>query len=91
VAISIILLVGILFQIRMWREVHEETQGESRPSGFYPFGLAFCCVMEALAAHSYFSSRFDSRKWSSLPTFCRDPSEKTAIPRSDHNEACWLG
>jgi FtsH-binding integral membrane protein len=45
-----LIALAIFFQVGMWRELR---QGKGR--AFYPFGLTFCCVMEALCLHSILS------------------------------------
>jgi len=43
--------LAAFFQIGMWRELRQRRLGH----GFYPFGLTFCCCMEALSLHSLLS------------------------------------
>jgi hypothetical protein len=64
--LTLLILFGIGFQLRMWRElmakrlVGAESGIRQRGVGFYPFGLLFCCGVQALAAHTYVASRSDS-------------------------------
>ena len=64
--LALLILLGIGFQLRMWRELAAKRlvgagTGMRQPGvGFYPFGLLFCCGVQALAAHTYVSSRSDS-------------------------------
>jgi ABC-type spermidine/putrescine transport system permease subunit II len=45
-----LIALALFFQIGMWRELR---QGRGR--SFYPLGLTFCCVMEALCFHNLLS------------------------------------
>lgn len=45
-----LIALAVFFQIGMW---HELRQGRGRT--FYPLGLTFCCVMEALCFHNLLS------------------------------------
>ena len=64
--IALFLLVGVGFQVRMWRELRERKlepankDGEGGP-GFYPAGLGLCCAIEALGAYAWATSRTDSK------------------------------
>ena len=64
--VVLLLVAGVGFQVRMWRELAAKkprgrsTKEEQPGVGFYPFGLVFCCAVEALAAHAYMTSRFES-------------------------------
>jgi hypothetical protein len=42
-----LIALAVFFQVGMWRELR---QGNGR--AFYPLGLTFCCVMEALCLHN---------------------------------------
>lgn len=44
--------LAAFFQIGMWRELRQGGRGH----GFYPFGLTFCCCMQALSLHSLLSA-----------------------------------
>lgn len=66
VFLVVLVLVGMGFQVRMWRELTakrlaEKQSGARQPgAGFYPVGLLFCSGVEALAAHTFVTSRSDS-------------------------------
>lgn len=42
-----LVLLALFFQVGMWRELRRGRKGR----GFYPFGLLFCCVMQALCVY----------------------------------------
>jgi hypothetical protein len=42
-----LVLLALVFQVGMWRELRQGGKGRV----FYPFGLLFCCVMQALCIY----------------------------------------
>lgn len=42
-----LILLAVFFQVGMWRELRRGSKGRA----FYPFGLLFCCVMQALCIY----------------------------------------
>lgn len=61
-----LILLALFFQVGMWREMRDGKRG----GGFYPFGLIFCCVMEALCFHSLISVQTASSAFSILGSVC---------------------
>ena len=67
--LGVLLLVGMGFQVRMWRERASKTLGanisdhEQTRRSFYSFGILFCCAIEALAGHTFATSRDVSTVW----------------------------
>jgi hypothetical protein len=58
--LAVLVLLGLCFQVRLWREWR---RGKYR-KGFYVFGLTFCCVVEARAADAAWSDRIGSHSLS---------------------------
>ena len=53
----VLILLGVCFQVRLWRD----WRGRKYRKGFYLFGLAFCGVIEALAADALWVDKIGHR------------------------------